>query len=83
MTIHDTVQGTVGLLSTRLCVPHFFDYRKQPSFSPHDLPGVPMGRFKQLLIRERRGWENRGSCWTRSCFPIKGYTLKPPPGGRS
>ena len=35
----DTLQGPVGLLGTRtFCVPHFFDYRKQPSFTLHDLP---------------------------------------------
>lgn len=33
----------------------FFDYRKQPSFSLYDLPWVPIGRFKQFLIRVRRG----------------------------
>ena len=34
----DTEQGLVGFLSTKLfCVPHFFDYRKYPSFSFHDL----------------------------------------------
>ena len=41
-----------------LC-PSFIDYRKQPSFSLHDLPGVPNGRFKQLLIREGRRCETR------------------------
>ena len=56
----DTAQGPVGLLGTKtFCVPHFFDYRKQPSFSLHDLPWVPIGRFKQLLIREGRGRETR------------------------
>ena len=35
----DTMQGPVGLLGMRLfCVTHFLDYRKQPSFSLHDLP---------------------------------------------
>ena len=54
----DSMQGPVGLLGTRpLCVPHFFDYRKQPSFNLYSLPWVPVGSFKQLLIRERRGWE--------------------------
>ena len=54
------MQGMVGLLVTRLfSVPHFFDYRKQPSFSLHDLSWVPMDRFKQLLIRERRECETR------------------------
>ena len=55
-----TVQGPVGLPGTRsFCVLHFFDYRKQPSFSLRDLPWVPMGRFKQLLSREGRGCEIR------------------------
>ena len=57
----DAEQGPVGLLGTKsLCVPHFFDYRKPPSFSLHYLPSVPMGRLKQLLIREGRGYEIRG-----------------------
>ena len=56
----DPMQGPVGLLGTRpFCVPHFFDYRKQSLFSPHDLSWVPMGRFKPLLIREGRGCETR------------------------
>ena len=43
-----------------LCFPHhFLDYREQPSFSLHDLPWVPWGRFKQLLIREGRACETR------------------------
>ena len=71
----DTQQGPVGFLGTKtFCVPHFFDYRKQPSFSLHDLPWVPIN--KQLLIRERRGCETRekqtvkSSLGARSCFPI-------------
>ena len=36
---NDAEQGLVGLLRIKiLCVPHFFDYRKQPSFSLHGLP---------------------------------------------
>ena len=35
----DTLQVPVGLLGTRpFRIPHFFDYRKQFSFSLHDLP---------------------------------------------
>ena len=50
----------MGLPGTKaFCVPHPFDYRKQPSFSLHDLPWVPIGRFKQLLVREGRGCETR------------------------
>ena len=41
-----------------LCPP-FYDYRKQPLFSFHDLPWVPVGRFKQLLVRERKRCETR------------------------
>ena len=58
----------------------FFYYRKQASFSFHDLPWVPMGRFKQLLIREGIGGETRekqtakSSLGAGSCFPIKWYT---------
>ena len=56
----DTEPGSVGLLGTKsFCVPYSFDYRKQPSFSLHDLPWVPMESFKQLLIRKGRGWETR------------------------
>ena len=56
----ENLQGMVGLLVTRLfSVPRFFDYRKQPSFSLHDLSWVPMDRLKQLLIREGRECETR------------------------
>ena len=57
---YDTEQDPVGLPGTKaFCVPHPFDYRKQPSFSLHDLPWVPTGRFKQLLMREGMGCETR------------------------
>ena len=76
------------------CVPHFFDYRKQPSFC---LLWVPMGRFKQLLIREGRGCETRGNSqehpWDKVLVPHQQIDttisldilqiLKPPPGGRN
>ena len=95
-----TVQGPVGLLSTRpFSVPHCFDNRKLPSFSLHDLPWGAMGRFKQLLIMEGRGWKIREKHTVKSSlgqdpiFPIKGHTqrylwavgqiLKPPPRGRN
>ena len=90
----DIKQGPLGLLGTKtFCVPHFFDYRKQPSFSLHDCPWVTKGRFKQLLIRKGRGWKiKEKQSWAAlgqgSVFPIKGYTqqylwtilqiLKPP-----
>ena len=58
----DTEWGPVGLLGTNaFCVPHFFDYRKQPSFSLHDFTWVTTSRFKQLLIRERRSCETQES----------------------
>ena len=60
LTGPDTEPGPVGLLGTTpLCVPHFFDYRKQSSFSFHDFLWVLTGRFKQLLIKEGRGGETR------------------------
>ena len=38
-THSDTLQGPVGLLGIKpFCVPLFFDYRKQPSLSLHDVP---------------------------------------------
>ena len=56
----ENLQGMVGLLVTRLfSVPRFFDYRKQSSFSLHDLSWVPMDTLKQLLIREGRECETR------------------------
>ena len=56
----DIKLGSVGLLGAKtFCVPHFFDYRKQPSFSLHDLPWVPMDRFKQLLTREGKRHKTR------------------------
>ena len=59
-TGNDTMRGPVGLLGTKtFCVPHFSDYGKQPSFSLHDLPWVPVGRVKQLLTREGRGCKTR------------------------
>ena len=64
LCIYGTMQGPVGLLGTRsFCSPHFFDYRKQPSFDLHDLPWVPMGRLKRLWIREGRGCETREKQW--------------------
>ena len=54
-----SIQGSVGLPGTKVCDPHFFDYRESSSFSLHDLSWVPMGILKQLLIREGRGKETR------------------------
>ena len=48
------------LLGTRpFCVPHFFDYKKQPSFTLLEVPWVSRGRFKKLLIREGSECETR------------------------
>ena len=45
----DPMQGPVGLLGIRpFCVPHFFDYKKKPSFSPHDLSWVHGGFDGQI-----------------------------------
>ena len=64
-----------GSWAEGFCVLHFFDYRKQPSFSLHDLPRVPMGRVKQWLIRDTREKQTIESrLGTRFCFPINGYT---------
>ena len=41
-----------GSWAQRFSVTLFFDYRKWPSFRLHDLPWVPMDKFKKLLIRE-------------------------------
>ena len=41
-----------------LC-PLFFHYKKWTSFNLHNLPWVPVGRFKHLLIRKGMG------CWDR------------------
>ena len=71
----DAEQGPVGVLGTKsFCVPHFSDYRKPPSFSLHYLPWVPVGRLKQLLIKEGRGYEIRGKQsqeqpWGKILFP--------------
>lgn len=67
----------VGLLGTRLSCVHLFDYRKQPSLSFHELPWVPVGWGKQLLIREggsaRPGIKSRAT-GTRFWFPINEHT---------
>ena len=65
----------MGLLGTGPSgVPHVFDYREQPSFSLHDLPWSPMGRFKQLLNKEGRGDMRPGrnsqeQPWGKILFP--------------
>ena len=54
-------QDPVGFLGTKTFLyPPFLGYRKQTLFSLHDLPWVPMVRFKQLLIREGRACRDKG-----------------------
>ena len=51
----------MGLLGTKgFPGPPFLNYRKYASFSLHEVPYVPMSRFKQLLIREGRGSRDKG-----------------------
>ena len=49
--------GSWGAPGHKTLCPFFFDSRKQPSFSLHDLSWGPMGRFNLLLIREGSGCE--------------------------
>ena len=58
---NETEQDLVGILEAKafLCT-LFPDYRKQASFSLHDLPWAPRIRFKQLLIREGKGGGDKG-----------------------
>ena len=51
---------------------YFFDHMKQPSFSLHDLPWLPVGRFKHLLIKggdTRQGRNNQEQPWGEDLFP--------------
>ena len=51
------------------CALHFFNYRKLSSFT---LPQVPMGRFKQLLIRWEKMCEKKKQkeqAWGKVVFP--------------
>ena len=63
-----------------LCVPVSFLWEK--SFSLLDLPWVPKGRFKQLLIRRVKECRNKGyiEIWHRSLSSSTG-TGAPPRGG--
>ena len=56
------------------CVPRFSDYRKQPSFSLHDLPWVPVGRFRQCLLEKGAMWDQgerntQEQPWGKLLFP--------------
>ena len=68
----DTEPDPVGLLGTRpFCVP-LFDYRKQLSLSFHELPWVPVGWGKQLLIRgggARPGISSQEQPWGKVLIP--------------
>ena len=74
------VQALRGSWAQGPCVPHFSDCRKQPSFSLQDLPESPVGRCKQLLIRNGRGYKARDKQSRAAlrqgpvCFSIIGYT---------
>ena len=49
------------------CVPQSFDYKKEASFSLPDLPWVPTGRFKQLLIgKGSEGTQDKGETVIRN-----------------
>ena len=49
------------------CVPQSFDYKKEASFSLHDLPWVPTGIFKQLLIgKGSEGTQDKGETVIRN-----------------
>ena len=52
----------MGLLGAKAFVsPISCFFRKQPSFSLQDLLWILKGRFKQLLIREGKGWQGGAS----------------------
>ena len=68
----------MGLLGIKpFCVPHFSDYRKQPSFSLHDLPWVSTGIFQQLLIRERKWCKTREKHSRKTIVQLWGNVLFP------
>ena len=54
----ETKQGPGGLLGTSLSMCPISCF-SGISFSLHELPRVPKGRFRQLLIREGRGCRDR------------------------
>ena len=69
-----------------LC-PLFFHYRKWTSFNLHDLPWVPVGRFKYLLIRKGMGcWWETVKKHIKKCVALEqgpGHTHIPPWGIRN
>ena len=71
----------MALLGTkRFWVPYSSDDRKRPSFSLHDLPWIPTGRFKQLLIREGGDTERQGGTVKRNKRAAVGQGAGSPPG---
>ena len=63
-----TLQGSWA--QRLFCVPHFL-----ASFSLHDFPWVQMSRQKQLLIREERGWGDKGETVKRNNSATLGQGL--------
>jgi len=66
-----TKQGSLGLLGTKafLCPP-LLVFRIWASFSLHDLPCAPRGRFRQMLIREGRGCKDKGGGVKKQCYSL-------------
>ena len=62
------------------CTFLFLDYRKKTSFSLDNLPWVPTGRLKQLLIREGTGCEDKAETVKRNNSEALGQVLVPPQG---
>ena len=54
----------------------FLEYRTQASFSLLELPWVPRSRFKYMLIKEGRGWGEKGGIVKRSNSPALGSILE-------
>ena len=52
-TFLEACRALWGSWAQGLCVPHFLDYKKQPSFSLHDLPWVPRKVKAKPLSRVR------------------------------
>lgn len=63
-----TLQGSWA--QRLFCVPHFL-----ASFSLHDFPWVQTSRLKQLLIREERGWGDKGGTVKRNNSATLGQHL--------
>ena len=76
-------QGPLGLLGTKAFLwPPLFIFRKWASFCLHDLPWVPRGTFRQLLIRKGGDAEtkeeqssNKRQPWGRILVPSQGIHI--------